>query len=198
MSKFFLDTEFHEYRKQPKFMGIKVGKAISTIELISIGIVCEDGREYYAISKDFDVKAAWDDKWLRENVLWPIYAEYTGLGDPPFELYAMKEIVSDFGKHNNQIANDIAIFMGHRPEVYAYFADYDWVVTCWLFGRMVDLPENFPFFCMDLKQMMVERGLDSAWRDMVCPQGAGKHNAIADSRWNKQLHEAILRTQHKQ
>ena len=48
--KYYLDTEFHEYKKN----------GIDTIELISIGIVAEDGREYYAISKDFNLKEAWN------------------------------------------------------------------------------------------------------------------------------------------
>jgi hypothetical protein len=67
--KYFLDTEFHEYKKQYRLFGFKVGKPINTIELISIGIVAEDNREYYTICKDFDVKAAWNDKWLHDNVL---------------------------------------------------------------------------------------------------------------------------------
>ena len=109
--KYFIDTEFHEYHKQPKVCGIKIGKPIPTIDLISIGIVSEDAdktlmkpydvysetvkthREYYAISKDFNIKDAWDSfqiempsgdmrnhypngikvHWLRENVLKPIY-----------------------------------------------------------------------------------------------------------------------------
>lgn len=71
-----------------------------TIDLISIGIVSEDGREYYAISKDFNLKEAWnryDEKvemyygdlrnqypegrktkvyWIRENVLKRIFNEW--------------------------------------------------------------------------------------------------------------------------
>lgn len=192
--KFFLDTEFHEYARQPKFLGMKVGKPINTIELISIGIVAEDGREYSAISKDFDVKAAWNNKWLRENVLWTIFCEDINTFCDPFELWYMVHLIEKNGKTREQIASDIAIFMGHRPEVYAYFADYDWVVTCWLFGRMIDLPESFPFHCLDLKQMMVERGLDGNWKDLVCPQDHGKHQAIFDARWNRFLYEAIMRT----
>src|SRR5258708_2885453 len=38
-----------------------------TIELISIGIVAEDGREYYAQSGEFDRRNASD--WVKENVL---------------------------------------------------------------------------------------------------------------------------------
>jgi len=79
--KYFLDTEFHEYHKQPKVCGIKVGKSIPTINLISIGITSEDSSvtndlyldpetpgvliakshssSYYTICKDFNLKDAW-------------------------------------------------------------------------------------------------------------------------------------------
>jgi len=51
--KFWLDTEF-----------IEDGK---TIDLLSIGIVREDGQEYYAVSLDADWSKAGD--WVKENVL---------------------------------------------------------------------------------------------------------------------------------
>lgn len=92
--KYFYDTEFIEGTQKKWF-----GKTKPTIDLISIGIVCEDGREYYAISKDFNLKEAWnryDVKteqvsgdmrnqfpngiakkvfWIRENVLKPIFID---------------------------------------------------------------------------------------------------------------------------
>lgn len=58
--KYFLDTEFVEGTQQRSFLGIKIGETKPTIDLISIGIVAEDGREYYAISKDFNLKEAWN------------------------------------------------------------------------------------------------------------------------------------------
>ena len=51
--KYFLDTEF-----------IEDGK---TIDLISIGIVAEDGREYYAINSECDFPKAND--WIKEKGL---------------------------------------------------------------------------------------------------------------------------------
>lgn len=90
--KYFLDTEFLEGTQKKWF-----GQTKPTIDLISIGIVSEDGREYYAISKDFNLKEAWnrydikkewysidesnqstrDIKvyWIRENVLKSIFIE---------------------------------------------------------------------------------------------------------------------------
>ncbi len=38
-----------------------------TIDLISIGVVCEDGREYYAVSAEFDPSRA--GAWVRRHVL---------------------------------------------------------------------------------------------------------------------------------
>jgi len=43
------------------------------------------------------------------------------------------------------------------PEFYGYYADYDWVLFCSLFGKMIDLPAGFPMYCIDLKQMLDER-----------------------------------------
>ena len=64
--KYFIDTEFIEGVKKPLF-----GKSRHFIDLVSIGIVCEDGREYYAVSNEFNPKDA--DKWVLENVLIPIH-----------------------------------------------------------------------------------------------------------------------------
>lgn len=53
--KYFYDTEFLEGTQKKWF-----GNTKPTIDLISIGIVSEDNREYYAISKDFNLKEAWN------------------------------------------------------------------------------------------------------------------------------------------
>ena len=50
---YYLDTEFIEGKQAKTILGIKYGETKPTIDLISIGIVAEDGREYYAISKEF-------------------------------------------------------------------------------------------------------------------------------------------------
>lgn len=95
--KYFYDAEFLEGKQRKTILGIPFGKTKPTIDLISIGIVCEDGREYYAISKDFNLKEAWNrwdgefqeqsgyekyhqlpkrkKYWIRENVLIPIFFE---------------------------------------------------------------------------------------------------------------------------
>ncbi len=62
--RFFYDTEF-----------IEDG---TTIDLVSIGIVGEDGREFYAVSTEFDPDRA--GKWVRANVLPKLPRPATGPG----------------------------------------------------------------------------------------------------------------------
>lgn len=77
------------------------------------------------------------------------------------------------------------------PEFWAYFADYDWVLFCWLLGgRMIDIPDGWPMFCMDLKQSMVERGLT---KSDLPPDPANAHDALADARWLRQAWKAVYR-----
>ncbi len=178
--KYFIDTEFKE---KP-----------CTIDLISIGIVCEDGREYYALCNEFNLKEAWKDEWLREHVLLPIYKEYIH-GDMQnvlaFSINSLKHVMKTFGKSKKQIANDLKIFC-HHPEFYAYYASYDWVVFCWIFGRMLDLPKGFPMYCKDIKQMMDDKGLTKEWKRENCPDPIGEHNALIDARWNLNLYLKLI------
>lgn len=62
MAKYYMDTEFNEDFHKPLF-----GKKRHFIDLISIGIVCEDNRLYYAISKDFDLKSVWNKHEVKVN-----------------------------------------------------------------------------------------------------------------------------------
>lgn len=144
--RYFFDTEFLEDGR--------------TIDLISIGIVAEDGREYYADAYGAHARAA-ATPWLTENVL-------------P-HLGHRHDV-----KSTNVIAQDIVEFVGDAPEFWAYFADYDWVVLCQLFGRMIDLPKGWPMYCRDLKQHMDLCGISRG--DLPKQEGA-EHNALADARW---------------
>ena len=76
---------------------------------------------------------------------------------------------------------------GIKPELWGYYADYDWVALCQLYGTMMDLPEGWPKFCLDLKQLSVDVG-----SPQHPPDPEGEHNALVDARWNRDLYGFLI------
>lgn len=220
--KYYLDTEFIEGFHKPLF-----GKKRHFIDLISIGIVCEDGRTYYAISNEYSYHDA--NEWVKQNVILPMYVDAVH-GDSRNTCDASNFHLR-FGKSNIKILGEILHFFGcwrdqhfwrtghTTPEVYGYYCDYDWVLFCSLFGRMIDLPKGFPMYCRDLKQMLDEKQTATpnvqrkAWPthkklsqeeikeyfliknspQYPKQQQQNEHNALADAKWNQQLHNFLIK-----
>ena len=145
------------------FEFIEEGSAF-VMEPISIGMVREDGEEYYAEFQGVNWERAND--WVRTNVR-------------PYLTGPIKRRVV--------IAKEIMEFVGEKPEFWAYFADYDWVLLCQLYGRMIDLPEGWPMYCLDLKQLMWHHDVHKG----NLPDNINAHNALADARWNKNAFNTI-------
>jgi hypothetical protein len=143
--KYWIDTEFIE---RPY-----------SIDLISLALVAEDGREFYAESSEVDWSRASD--WTLQHVR----PQLEGGATPREEIgYAVRRFLD----------------ADHEPVFWGYFPAYDWVAFSWLFGGMNDLPFHFPQLCLDIKQWAIELG------DPELPHQAGaRHNALADARWTK-------------
>lgn len=224
--KYFIDTEFIEGFHKPF-----LGKKRHFIDLISIGIVCEDGRTYYAISNEFNHKDA--DKWVKDNVIKKLpQKHFNGFNINEAKLWkSNKQIAKDIikfcsplhpitGKYysKEEVENDSnkEVILKALPEFYAYYADYDWVLFCSLFGRMIDLPKGFPMYCNDLKQMLHEyaerlsyyrptryhkEDIDdtpevkynhlTSCRAYEELENKNEHNALADAIWNKKLYDYL-------
>lgn len=220
--KYFLDFEFIEGFKKPLF-----GKRRHFIDMISVGIVCEDGRTYQAVSNEWNYNDA--DKWVQENVILPLYVD-TVHGDHRNHM-DVDNFHWSFGKSNKQIAREMYQFVcpyekaaeyadvfsvdaggegylqTNPPEFYGHYCDYDWVLFCSLFGRMIDLPKGFPMYCIDLKQtmdsmfMMQENKYEGetrleSWLKTVknhpdYPKQKNEHSALADAEWNKRLYDFL-------
>lgn len=147
--KIWFDTEFHENGK--------------TIDLISIGLVREDGATYYA-ETDFAHEKCGSD-WLKANV---------------------RSHLKGCEVSRPRMAREIVDFAGRNPEFWAYYADYDWVVLCQLYGTMMDLPKSWPMFCMDVKQWAIMLG------DPKLPeQTDAEHNALNDALWTRRAWEFL-------
>lgn len=150
--RFFIDTEFME---EPGFL-----------ELLSIGIVAENGQTLYAVNESADYSRA--NKFVRQLVL------------PHLDVATYGWNLQNIGPRALRFIN--GQWDGNHPEFWGYFADYDWVLFCWLQGTMMDLPKGWPMYCRDLRQEMDHYGIS---RNELPPDSANEHNALADARWTK-------------
>lgn len=150
--KIWFDTEFYEDGR--------------TIDLISIGMVREDGQTLYreALAAE-DI--ACQSEWLKINV-------FPHLGRQRATRASIR--------------SDILAFAGDKPEFWAYYADYDWIVLCQIFGRMIDLPEGWPMYCRDIKQMCDDLG-----NPKLPKQKTVEHDALADALWAREAWEFLRR-----
>jgi hypothetical protein len=197
--KVFIDTEFWERPLS------SMGAGTHSVQLISLGAVREDGAEFYVENADFDWNNVPEDHWLQDNVRPHLMGQKYPLPEDPEKLFVTdgvggywspSRIAEEFFKFAAPaIPTTIVLGVGTQadltyspPEFWGYFCDYDWVVLCGLYGRMVDLPPEFPMSCMDLKQEMVRA---SVKRSDLPAQSEQSHHALADARW---VRDAYLQT----
>lgn len=195
-TKYFIDTEF-----------IEDGK---TIDLISIGIVREDGESLYLQNVECDFSKATD--WVWRNVF-PHLIHFDMRGKrschPVVETYdsglGRRTITKCCGANADpskscfwatriEIREAVLKFCNvekyGKPEFWGYFADYDWVVFCQLFGTMMELPKCFPMFCNDLKQLADQLG------DIRLPKPSVEiHHALSDAEWIKESYAFLMSKQ---
>ena len=107
--KFFIDTEFHDTGTE--------------LDLISIGIYCENGQTYYAEALEFNFGRA--SQWLHENVI----PHLDGNRIPRDQM--RREII--------EFVNDITD--GDIPEFWCYYGAWDWLLFApfapFLFGPVL-------------------------------------------------------------
>jgi hypothetical protein len=134
-----------------------------TIELVSIGVVAEDDREFYAVSTQFDPSRAID--WVRKHVLDKL---------PPPADKAWRPL--------ERIREDLLAFLtapGEPIELWAWMASYDHVALAQLWGDMRALPRVIPRFTHELRQRWEDAGSPP-----LPPAPDDQHDALADARHN--------------
>lgn len=191
--KFFIDCEFNE--------GLHVVGGSGYIELISIGVVSEDGKPFY---REAEFNPNNSNEWVRENV-WPHLErqpvkirrrDYVGYDDPQPTEWVLPASSDGHPVSNVQIGRELLAFVNEcilaklggdahimderlpAPKFWADYGSYDWVRLCWLFGAMIDLPKGWPMFVRDLQQVLASLGNPKLPTEIA--EGSN-HNAITDA-----------------
>jgi 3'-5' exoribonuclease Rv2179c-like domain len=148
-----------------------------TIDLVSIGVVDEYGREFYAVSTEFDPGKA--IPWVRENVL-------KLLPSPADKAWRSRARIRD------DLYEFLVEPLRGRPqetlELWAWYAAYDHVALCQLWGAMPVLPRAIPRFTYELRQLWEQRG-----RPALPAAASARHDALVDARHNLARYRALIR-----
>jgi len=183
--KIFLDTEFTGLHK------------LST--LISIGLVAEDGREFYAEFTDYDEMQLND--WLQQNVINNLVLnDYDFVRD-----YKPEEKIVLVKGDTELIAQALMSWFSHYKEdgveIWGDCLAWDWVLFASIFGSAHDMPNHIFYLPMDLSTALrlcrqdpdVNRELfvyES--EDKVPTSDIGTHNALYDARIQMEVYKKIL------
>lgn len=137
--KIYFDTEFTGLQKNTT--------------LISIGLISEDGRSFYAEFSDYDHDLV--DDWIQENVIDNLLYD--------IENCEWKNDVADvqiYGNTDNvRDALELWLLQFDIVELCSDVCHYDMVLFIDIFGNAFSLPENVSASCIDINQKIYEKKL---------------------------------------
>lgn len=163
------------YYVEAKYQELPVGEDDKCVafELLSVGISCDDGREYYAVNMDAD--------WIEANA------------DPRLR----DTVIPQLGAHSNyrrahQIGREVLQFLkpthdADPTELWGWYGAHTYVtLTSFLKGTTQDLPDYIPGWINDVRQIALRHH-----NPVLPPQVNGEHNALADARHAMFLHKFL-------
>lgn len=159
------------------------------MQIISIGMVRDDGLEFYRINPECLSNVA-KHPWLSVNV-----APYLPMHSPNAGIIAWDEKHEEYqyvARSLDELIADVLKFIRDTPnaEIWAYFGQYDHVVLHQLFGSMGEQPAGVPMFTRDVQELVLQNPSAELpaepWR---------LDHAMEDARWTKAAYEAVTRHQ---
>lgn len=181
--KLFFDTEFTGLHKNTT--------------LVSIGIIAENGKTFYAELTDYDQKQI--DEWLEKNVI--------------ANLTIDKDSLGKFGDDANWIVRGDTESVKYYLEEWlkqfekvVFWSDclsYDWVLFNHIFGHAFSIPENVYYIPFDICTLFEHKGIDAdisreRYAEITNDKGQNqtseymmKHNALYDAKVIKLCYEKL-------
>lgn len=178
----YFDTEFNGLQKNT--------------ELISIGLVSDDGREFYGeIINDSFYNA---DDWIVRNVL----ANTVYYGDKDIDTIVDKNNYFVGSKKEIQSALKNWLHQFEEIQLVSDVCHYDMVLFIDLFGTAFDLPKNVNASCHDINQDIANyyyidecKAFELSREDILMDNNifinGSKHNSLYDAKVIKELYRII-------
>lgn len=176
--KVFFDTEF---------TGLHKGTS-----LISIGLISEDGKTFYAENVEYDKTQA--DDWIKENVIANTsYLKDSGnLEQASTSLSAYYHVAA-----LNTIRADLKDWLEQfdSVEMWSDCLAYDWVLFNDIFGHAFNIPSNVYYIPFDICTLFKIKGIDPdiSREEFAEVKGtANKHNALWDAEVIKKCYDKLI------
>lgn len=164
MNQLFFDTEFTGLHQKTT--------------LISIGIVADNGKTFYAELTDYDQSQL--DDWLRKNVIANLYLE----DDTYCNLTDMNVVFK--GNSSDLRRNLLKWFSGNFDSVQMWSdcLAYDWVLFCQIFTHAFNIPNQIYYIPFDICPLLLEKTGNANINREEYSEFKGnvkKHNALYDA-----------------
>ncbi len=178
-TKIFFDTEFTGLHKNTT--------------LISIGLVSECGKTFYAELTDYDKSKI--DEWLQTNVIDNLMLPYDKT-KKEFDFNLRRNGLTTYlGKLEN-LKEELTEWLSQfeSVEMWSDCLAYDWVLFNDIFGTAFDIPKNVYYIPFDICTLMKEKGIDP---DISREEFSGlkdnckKHNALWDAKVIKACYDKL-------
>jgi hypothetical protein len=179
--KVFFDTEFTGLHKNTT--------------LISIGLISEDGKTFYAELYDYDKSQV--NEWIKEHVINNTsYLKDSGNMENASVSYSCYYAPTT----KERLKEDLKewLWQFRNIEMWSDCLAYDWVLFVDIFGDAFDLPRNIYYIPFDICTMFKMKGIDpdinrEEYSDLVITNETKKHNALWDAKVIKACYERLTK-----
>lgn len=166
---------------------------IKNTSLISIGIISENGDEFYAEFNDYDKSKI--DKWLKNNIIDKLLFnnkdEYSKITTKKTYIKNnKKEVTKKLIKWLENFDDEI--------EIWSDTLAYDWVLFCDLFDGALNLPKYIYYIPFDIVTLLKVKDIDpDITREDYVKEYLNdddlknKHNSLFDAKIIKLIYEKI-------
>ena len=159
--------------------------------LISLGIVSECGKRFYAELSDYDESQL--DNWLIENVIDNLCRKSKGEYKPP--PASCTYFYGDKEELKKELSQWLTQF--EEVEIWSDCLAYDWVLFNQIWGHAFNIPKNVYYIPFDICTLFKANGLDpDVNREEFCLEQdlySSKHNALWDAEMIKLCYEKLIK-----
>lgn len=181
--RLFLDTEFTGLTQAG--------------QLISLALVSEDDRWFYAEFTDYDAARLSD--WHRTHVVAHLNLTGSNIGRPDrLRQWEAKGNTASITADLREWLSQFGGTAGEPVEIWGDCLAYDWVLFCQLFGGALHLPKQLFYIPFDLATLLKIKGIHPdipreqfAFEENL-PDGFAKHNALWDGRAIKKCYQRLM------